>query len=54
MSQPKLFSLIKTPCGRTKYLELSTKKGMFAQIRLWWFIFFAVIKDWQLENTDNN
>ena len=54
MSQPKLFSLIKTPCGRSKYLELSKRKGILAKLRFWWFIFFAAIKDRELSNPDQN
>tara|TARA_Y100001968_G_scaffold8578_1_gene7246 strand:- start:1970 stop:2149 length:180 start_codon:yes stop_codon:yes gene_type:complete len=54
MSEPKLFDFIKTSCGRTKYLELAAKKGLISKIRLWWFIFFAVIKDSRLEKPDHN
>tara|TARA_B100000700_G_C14877934_1_gene776618 strand:+ start:410 stop:589 length:180 start_codon:yes stop_codon:yes gene_type:complete len=52
MPNPKVFQLIKTTCGRAKYSELVSKKGVFARIRLYWFIFFASIKDWKLHNTD--
>ena len=52
MSKPKIFSLIKTPCGRAKYSELSLKTNLFAKLRLYWFIFFAIIKDWNLPNPD--
>ena len=54
MSQPKLFSFIKTPCGRAKYLQLSNTKGVFAKIRFWWFIVFAVMKDLLLKNPDQS
>lgn len=53
MSHPKIFSLIKTPCGRAKYSDLFLKKGVIAKLRLYWFIFFAVIKDWHLKNPDH-
>ena len=46
----KIFSLIKTPCGRAKYLELTSKKGLISKLRLYWFILFAIIKDWNLTN----
>jgi len=45
MSDPKIFALIKTACGRAKYLELVKKKNLYGRIRLYWFIFFAIIKD---------
>ncbi len=52
MSQPKIHYWIKTPCGRSKFLELSNKKGAIARIRLFWFVFIASIKDWNLKNPD--
>ncbi len=45
MSDPRIFALIKTECGRSKYLELVKKKNLYGLIRLYWFIFFAIIKD---------
>ncbi len=48
MLKNKNFSLIKTECGRAKYEMLASKKGMFNRIRLYWFILFATIKDWNL------
>ncbi len=45
-------SLIKTPCGRAKYTELSKRKGVFALLRLYWFIVFATLRDLQLTNAD--
>ena len=53
MLQPKIaHQFIKTECGRAKFSELSTKKGLFASIRLLWFILIASIKDWNLNNPD--
>ena len=52
MNKTKIFSLIKTECGRAKYDVLATKKGIFNRIRLYWFIIFAAIEDWNLK-TDN-
>lgn len=52
MSTPKIFALIKTPCGRAKYSELSLKNNLFGKLRLYWFVFIAIIKDWRLPNTD--
>ena len=52
MKSPKIFTLIKTPCGRSKFNELSTKKDLASRIRLIWFVFFAVIQDFNLPNPD--
>ena len=52
MDKNKIFSLIKTECGRAKYEILASKKGIFNRIRLYWFILFAVIKDWNLTADD--
>ena len=48
MNKSTIFSLIKTECGRAKYEILSSKKGLFNRIRLYWFIVFAAIEDWNL------
>ena len=53
MKSPPIFTLIKTPCGRSKFKELSSKKDIASRVRLIWFIFFAVIKDFNLPNPDN-
>lgn len=47
-----IYSFIKTPCGRSKYESLLTKKGLFSKLRLLWFVIFAAIKDWNLKNQD--
>tara|TARA_Y100001968_G_C19311316_1_gene694329 strand:- start:307 stop:486 length:180 start_codon:yes stop_codon:yes gene_type:complete len=52
MNQISIFSLIKTKCGRGKYEILSSKKGIIAKIRLYWFILIAIIKDWNLPAED--
>ncbi len=44
--------LIKTECGRSKYLELSKKNGPLATMRLSWFVFWATIKHWDLDSPD--
>ena len=36
---------VKTECGLNKYSELKTKEGVFAKARLYWFIFFATLRD---------
>ena len=52
MDQDLIFSLIKTDCGRAKYEMLASKKGIFNRIRLYWFIIFATIKDWNSKVDD--
>ena len=57
MKEPTVNSFIKTTCGRKKYQELRIKKGFFSQMRLYWFIFIATIKDWNIpldHNEDSN
>ena len=36
---------IKTECGLDKFSELETGKGLLARIRLFWFVFFASVRD---------
>ncbi len=45
-------SWIKTPCGRAKYADLAAKKGIIAKFRLGWFIFIAIIRDWNIKQKD--
>ena len=52
MKDSIIFNLIKTPCGRAKYKELSLRKGIFASIRLIWFIIFATIKDLNISDSE--
>ena len=52
MDKNRIFSLIKTECGRAKYERLASKKGIFNRIRLYWFILFAAIEDWNLKADD--
>ena len=51
-NKPKIYKLIKTPCGRQKYSELASRNGLFSKIRLSWFIVIASLKDWTLSNPD--
>ncbi len=53
MTQQKINSWIKTSCGRAKYAELNSKQGLLARIRLYWFVFFAAIRDWNLSIQDS-
>tara|TARA_Y100001968_G_C19386168_1_gene732983 strand:+ start:1168 stop:1326 length:159 start_codon:yes stop_codon:yes gene_type:complete len=52
MDKRSVFSLIKTDCGRAKYEMLASKKGIYNRIRLYWFIIFAAIQDWNLKAED--
>lgn len=36
---------IRTECGRSAYLELAQKQGLWASIRLRWFVMIAAIRD---------
>ncbi len=54
MNRPIIFSYIKTECGRAKYNELISKKGIPAKIRIFWFILIAIIKDWNIDEDINN
>ena len=36
---------IKTQCGLEKYDMLKARKGMYAKLRFYWFVFFASIRD---------
>ena len=52
MDKLSIFSFIKTECGRAKYKILASKKGVLNRIRLYWFILFAIIEDWNLNAED--
>ena len=52
MNKLSIFSFIKTECGRAKYKILASKKGVLNRIRLYWFILFAIIEDWNLNAED--
>ena len=53
MTQQSINSWIKTSCGRAKYAELNSRQGLLARIRLYWFVFFAALRDWNLPNQDS-
>tara|TARA_Y100001968_G_scaffold143145_1_gene130790 strand:- start:188 stop:367 length:180 start_codon:yes stop_codon:yes gene_type:complete len=54
MDKNTIFSLIKTECGRAKYEMLASKNGIFNRIRLYWFIVFAAIEDWNVIAKDQS
>ena len=50
MTQKKIYKFIKSPCGQSKYEKLSLNKTFFGRIRLYWFIFFAIMRDLNLKD----
>ena len=48
MSEPLIPRWIKTDCGRAKFAELVTRKGVLAKLRLSWFVVIAALRDWRL------
>ena len=54
MKKPKIYSFIKTPCGRAKYAELAKHKGFLPNIRLGLFVFIATLRDWNLANPNED
>ncbi len=52
--QIRINDLIKTPCGRMKFVELSRKQGVFSRVRLVWFVVFATLRDLFLTNPDQS
>ena len=52
MVKLKINHLIKSRCGREKYLILSEKKDFLSRIRLLWFIIFSAIRDWNIQETN--
>ncbi len=53
MQRPFINVLIKTPCGRSKYTDLASRKGGGAFFRLIWFVVFASLRDFHLKNPDH-
>ncbi len=52
MSSPQAFRWIKTECGRAKYVELASRSGVAAKIRLGWFVLIAAARDLPISNQD--
>ncbi|APD49328.1 hypothetical protein KQ302_06625 [Synechococcus sp. CS-602] len=48
-SQPAVYRWIKTDCGRAQYMELASRRGLLANVRLVWFVLIAAIRDWPLK-----
>ena len=52
MNEFNAYQWIKTDCGRAKYADLSTRRGLPAKLRLGWFVLIASLRDWTLPNPD--
>ena len=52
MSSPQAFRWIKTDCGRAKYVELASRSGVAAKLRLAWFVLIAAARDLSIPNQD--
>ena len=50
MTQKRIYKFIKSPCGQVKYEKLTLNKTFFGKIRLYWFIVFATIQDFNLRD----
>ena len=52
MNEFKVDQWIKTDCGRAKYVDLSSRRGLAAKLRLGWFVLIASLRDLSLPNPD--
>jgi hypothetical protein len=52
MNEFKVDQWIKTDCGRAKYADLSSRRGLAAKLRLGWFVLIASLRDWPLPNPE--
>ncbi len=52
MTTPIVFRWIKTECGRAKFLDLASRNGLKARIRLGWFVLIAAARDLPVHNPD--
>lgn len=43
---------IRSDCGRALYLELASRRGPWARLRLRWFVAIATLRDRQLPRPD--
>ena len=49
MNKLEIKDYIKTECGQLKYKELASRTGFLAKCRLYWFIFFAILRDFNVD-----
>ena len=45
---------IRTACGRARYQELAARSGVWAQLRLRWFVAIACLRDRQLPRVEQS
>lgn len=45
VDQPSVPDCIRTECGREAYRELARREGLWALIRLRWFVLIAAFRD---------
>ena len=50
MNQKNIYKFIKSSCGQAKYEQLCLNKTFYGKIRLYWYIFFASIRDFNLKD----
>ena len=50
--QPRAYRWIKTECGRAKYDALASHPGLWARLRLAWFVLIGGLRDWHLPWSD--
>ena len=48
MAPPPIQRWIKTDCGRARYDALAGRRGVWAKLRLSWFVLVAALRDWPL------
>ena len=51
---PRAYRWIKTACGRAKYDDLAGRPGLWARVRLVWFVLIAALRDWRLPPSDGS
>lgn len=42
---PAIARWIRSDCGRAKYLELASRPGLLARLRLGWFVLIGAMRD---------
>ncbi|MGC6484030.1 MAG: hypothetical protein ACON4T_10790 [Synechococcus sp.] len=52
MTQNLIHRWIKTECGRAKYADLANRPGLWAKLRLGWFVLIASIRDARLSDSN--
>jgi len=50
---PAISRWIRTECGRAKYRELAARPGLWARLRLAWFVLIAAVRDIPLRRKES-